>query len=461
MESLVTVACIPSLQNLILVGDHQQLRPHTQVRAHEDHPYYLNVSLFERLVNNNVEFDTLLKQRRMIPEIRRLLYPIYKNKVKDHPSVINPDVRPPVPGMGGVNSFFFTHQWPETRDDQMSCLNEQEAGMIVGLVAHLMYNGVDEQKITVLTFYNGQRKRILADLRRALEGYKFNVVTVDSYQGEENDVVILSLVRSNENNQIGFLNVDNRVCVALSRARCGFYIFGNGMLLYKNSKTWGTVIDILAGKCNKKKGLRDDVPAIQPARVGDKFPTRCSAHDRLVEIGSPDEWNKMFGGCDLRCSDTLPCGHPCELTCHPLPHELINCSKCRKPAVPADTSTASSDTVIAPYQKENGELQPRPTSGSMTSSQSKSTDSWKDYAIKEPARVQKHVDEYQSSPEKNSGQKLVDIGNTDEITKNVGQLSFGLDGASDAPGKADGKWRKWKETCTIRKDWSQEGSLLD
>ncbi|KAI7052693.1 hypothetical protein KC352_g45479, partial [Hortaea werneckii] len=55
LEAPVTVACMPSLQHLILVGDHEQLRPHCHVKAHEDKPYYLNVSLFERLVNNKLE----------------------------------------------------------------------------------------------------------------------------------------------------------------------------------------------------------------------------------------------------------------------------------------------------------------------------------------------------------------------------------------------------------------------
>ena len=53
------------------------------------------------------------------------------------------------------------------------------------------------------------------------------VTAVDNYQGEENDVIILSLVRSNQEGSVGFLGTDNRVCVALSRARNGFYAFGN------------------------------------------------------------------------------------------------------------------------------------------------------------------------------------------------------------------------------------------
>jgi superfamily I DNA and/or RNA helicase len=45
------------------------------------------------------------------------------------------------------------------------------------------------------------------------------VSTVDGYQGEENDIIILSFVRSNADNRIGFLKTNNRACVALSRAR--------------------------------------------------------------------------------------------------------------------------------------------------------------------------------------------------------------------------------------------------
>jgi len=45
------------------------------------------------------------------------------------------------------------------------------------------------------------------------------VTVVDNFQGEENDIVLLSLVRSNDENKIGFLNTENRICVALSRAK--------------------------------------------------------------------------------------------------------------------------------------------------------------------------------------------------------------------------------------------------
>jgi helicase required for RNAi-mediated heterochromatin assembly 1 len=188
MEAPVTAACVPSLEHLVLIGDHQQLRPHTQVREFEDEPYYLNLSLFERLVCNDVVFDTLTRQRRMIPEIRRLLYPIYDNTLKDHASVEDPENRPPIRGMGGTDSFFFTHEWPDDRDGYMSCVNPAEAKFIAGFFEYLVLNGEDPYKITVLTFYNGQRKRILNEIRARdeLRGFlRLKVVTVDSYQGEE------------------------------------------------------------------------------------------------------------------------------------------------------------------------------------------------------------------------------------------------------------------------------------
>lgn len=53
------------------------------------------------------------------------------------------------------------------------------------------------------------------------------VTSIDNYQGEENDIIILSLVRSNKEGKVGFLRTDNRVCVALSRAKIGLYAFGN------------------------------------------------------------------------------------------------------------------------------------------------------------------------------------------------------------------------------------------
>ncbi|OAL51624.1 P-loop containing nucleoside triphosphate hydrolase protein [Pyrenochaeta sp. DS3sAY3a] len=314
-ESPVTAACIPTLEHLILVGDHFQLRPHCQVHEFEDEPYFLNLSLFERLVNNEVEFDALARQRRMIPEIRRLLLPIYEETLKDHESVKDLENRPPVEGMGGNNSFFFCHEWPEDRDANMSTYNELEGEMVVNFIDYLLLNAVHPDKITVLTFYNGQRKLILRKMRKHphLQSYKeFKVVTVDSYQGEENDIVLLSLVRSNKRHAIGFLSSDNRACVALSRAKRGFYLFGNAELLACQSGTWAAVVDIM--QKNKSNGK---VTLGQKRRIGHMFPLVCSEHGNKTWIAEPNDFNLLQGGCGNDCTEDLLCGHKCSYRCHP------------------------------------------------------------------------------------------------------------------------------------------------
>jgi len=314
LEAPVAVACLPTLEHLVLVGDHQQLRPHCNVRELEDEPYFFNMSLFERMVCNDIQLDTLTRQRRMIPEIRRLLEPIYGNTLKDHPIVKTVGNRPDVEGMGGVNSFFFTHTWPEGKDSNMSTTNKNESEMIVGLLGYLILNGAQPGKVTVLTFYNGQRKFLQQAIHRhpALQGKPFKIATVDSYQGEENDIVILSLVRSNQNSEIGFLSNANRVCVALSRAKRGFYLFGNAELLANESMIWGVVVKTMWGH-----GKAKEIPMAVPTRIGYHLPLTCTNHGQKTFVQTPGDWEFINGGCTQQCGCSLPCGHTCRIRCHP------------------------------------------------------------------------------------------------------------------------------------------------
>lgn len=68
---------------------------------------------------------------------------------------------------------------------------------------------------------------------------------MDNYQGEENDIILLSLVRSNESGNVGFLKSENRICVALSRAKYGFYIMGNMDNFYNSGNLWKQIKDTL------------------------------------------------------------------------------------------------------------------------------------------------------------------------------------------------------------------------
>ncbi|KAK0863231.1 hypothetical protein LTR87_016287, partial [Friedmanniomyces endolithicus] len=470
LEAPITVACLPSLEHLILVGDHKQLRPHCHVKAHEDSPFFLNVSLFERLVNNNVEYNTLAKQRRMIPEIRRILYPIYGELIQDHASVRDPERRPDVPGMGGVNSFFFTHQWPEQRDDQMSSVNPDEAEMIMGFVEYLMVNGVQARDITILTFYNGQRKRILSLVRdnQRSERNIFRdglptIVTVDSYQGEENKVVILSLVRSNNHGKIGFLSIDNRVCVALSRAQCGFYIFGNAMLLYNEKyKTWLDVINIMAGK--KRKSER---PKHEPSRLNDKLPILCKDHDRQNLIGEAADWQTLSsnGGCDLKCDGTLACGHECVLNCHPYDHDTITCHQPCGKKLPCSHSRGLGRITDVSHgdQAVDGD-------GRLSRTTSETSSSWHSFAVEEPGRYATAAAALPSS-RRGSPQKQSPAKSEPKATKENLLVDFADDGTSQVlggrsvpgstvKGAAGGGGYKVPAT-RVKSGHSSEKSLLD
>jgi helicase required for RNAi-mediated heterochromatin assembly 1 len=155
LEGKVIGGMMESVEHLILVGDHQQLQASCTIRALETAPYHMNISMFERLINNSIRYVMLNKQRRMIPDVRKLLCinprPFYRS-LQDHESVLDRvHNRPPVPGMGGLDTYFFHHTWPEATSADCSRYNMSEAAMIARFFYYLCLNGVDPSKITVLT----------------------------------------------------------------------------------------------------------------------------------------------------------------------------------------------------------------------------------------------------------------------------------------------------------------------
>ncbi|KAJ5908508.1 hypothetical protein N7495_001190 [Penicillium taxi] len=316
-EAPVAAACFESLQQLILVGDHFQLKGVCEVKDLTGKPFYLDMSMFERLVGNMMPFSVLREQRRMAPEIRELVEPIY-GRLYDHISVTEYD---PVPGMGKARACFFNHRWIETGDDLASKLNEAEAEMVVEFFIYLLKKGVSPIKITIMTPYEAQRKTIwkLCKSRPYTNHLNPNIVTVDSYQGEENDIVLLSLVRNNNNASLGFLSQDNRICVAISRAKRGFFIFGNKNFVQAHSPLWLKVISILANR----------------GHITDKMPPGCKQFNevpggrpRFPKIGSSDSsissdtgdssdtlsappCTFVFRCCHTYCGLTEPHDHEC------------------------------------------------------------------------------------------------------------------------------------------------------
>ncbi|KAJ5795127.1 hypothetical protein N7457_001726 [Penicillium paradoxum] len=311
IEAPIAVACLPTLEHLILVGDHQQLRGQCANHELAGSPFHLDMSMFERLIINQMPYKVLQEQRRMLPEIRSLLAPIYGNLLRDHASVGNQRF---VPGMGTIRSFFFDHREHESNDSLASKVNDFEASMVVQFLAYLVLNGVPPERITILTFYNGQRKLILRKKTQnpVLATPYVKILTVDSYQGEENEIIILSLVRSNEHRGIGFLAQDNRLCVALSRARYGLFIFGNAQCVTGHSDFLHAVVDAMS----------EEEPYY---RIGRGLPLYCKQHSQKTVVKTLKDWDRIDGGCDKPCDKPLPCGHLCFYQCHRTNHDWLSC----------------------------------------------------------------------------------------------------------------------------------------
>lgn len=118
-----------------------------------------------------------------------------------------------------------------------------EASNVEKIVTKFFKSGVVPSQIGVVTPYEGQRSYIVnymqfnGTLKKEL--YKeIEVASVDAFQGREKDYIILSCVRSNEHQGIGFLNDPRRLNVALTRAKYGVVILGNPKVLSKVRLRW-------------------------------------------------------------------------------------------------------------------------------------------------------------------------------------------------------------------------------
>ena len=323
LEAHIIASLTPGCQHLILIGDHQQLRPTPAVYDLAKR-YKLDVSLFERMVNVGIQCEMLNVQHRMRPEIATLMKHIYDD-LENHESV---EKYEDIKGMK-KNMFFINHKYMEESSNQShSHVNEHEAKFLVALCRYLLQQGYKADQITLLTTYTGQMYAIRDCLQEedaikeplkpendsSFRGVR--VTTVDNFQGEENDIILLSLVRSNKDEKVGFIKIVNRACVALSRARKGFYCIGNFGLLSKHSDIWKKIVTDL-----KASGS-----------IGNVLPVVCQIHNDEISVKTAEDFNTKVpkGGCQRPCAVRLKCGHACTLECHPCDRDHVE-FRCQKP----------------------------------------------------------------------------------------------------------------------------------
>ncbi|KXJ97429.1 hypothetical protein Micbo1qcDRAFT_130288 [Microdochium bolleyi] len=219
-----------ALQRVVLCGDHYQNSPVIQSLAFR-HYANLEQSLFSRFVRLGIPVITLDQQGRARPSIAALYQWRYPN-LGNLPHVENADeFKAANAGFKYEYQFINVPDYKgkgETEPTPHFIQNLGEAEYAVAIYQYMRLLGYPAAKISILTTYAGQRALIRDVLnhrcaKNPIFGLPKIVTTVDKYQGEQNDYIILSMTRTS---RVGYLRDVRRLTVALSRARLGLYILG-------------------------------------------------------------------------------------------------------------------------------------------------------------------------------------------------------------------------------------------
>ena len=228
-------------KQVVLVGDHQQLGP--VIMNKKAAKAGLNQSLFERLVQLGCAPIRLNVQYRMHPCLSE--FPsnmFYEGSLQNGVTMqlhTRREVDFPWPVQDAPMMFWSNLGNEEISASGTSYLNRTEATNVEKIVSRFFKAGVQPSAIGVITPYEGQRSYIVSSMQSSgtfkKEMYKeVEVASVDAFQGREKDFIILSCVRSNDHQGIGFLSDPRRLNVAMTRAKYGFVVLGNPKVLSKH-----------------------------------------------------------------------------------------------------------------------------------------------------------------------------------------------------------------------------------
>ena len=273
------------LKRWIMIGDHHQLPP---VIKNMTFQKYSNMeqSLFTRFVKLGVPTVDLDAQGRC----RASLCDLFKWRYKALGNLAHVDARDEFQRANAGLRFDYQlvnvdefNGTGESEPQPFYYQNLAEAEYVVALFMYMRLVGYDAQRITILTTYNGQKHLIRDVLRKRcgshpLIGQPKKIATVDKYQGQQNDYVLLSLVRTKA---IGHLRDVRRLIVAMSRARLGLYVFARvslfrscfeltpvfNILLRRPTRLQLVLGETCAAACTRK--LDDPVPEASVRTVSD------------------------------------------------------------------------------------------------------------------------------------------------------------------------------------------------
>lgn len=241
-QALEPACWIPILKSnrVILAGDHCQLPP--TIKSHEAAKQGLSVTLFERMINQKPSTASLLNiQYRMNQSIMAFSSKhFYKSELIAHDSVKTGVLRinqEPVEFIDTAGCGYLEKQNPET----LSRYNDEEAALVIHqvekLIEEISPDHWMEEKITlgIITPYSAQVELLvkLAEASPLIEPLHklISINTVDAFQGQERDAIVISFVRSNNNQEVGFLADIRRTNVAMTRAKKKLMMVGDSATL--------------------------------------------------------------------------------------------------------------------------------------------------------------------------------------------------------------------------------------
>ncbi len=233
-QALEPACWIPILKadHLILAGDHCQLPP--TVKSSQGRSNALFHTLFEKLIKLYPEAVSFLDtQYRMNGQI--MAYPstvLYRGMLKAAPSVSQWTLQGDSQPIIFIDTAGAGYEESEADD---TLLNREEALFLKSHLSELLSQCRDLHRdavlpdVGVITPYRGQAtllKDMLAEINNKDFG-SLQITTIDGFQGQEKDIIYISLVRSNSDQAIGFLSDIRRMNVALTRARKKIVVIGD------------------------------------------------------------------------------------------------------------------------------------------------------------------------------------------------------------------------------------------
>ncbi len=246
-QALLPACWIPILRadRVIMAGDHRQLPP--TVKSREADQQGLGITLFEKLMDRPELSVMLNEQYRMHEQIMRFSsQQFYQDQLQanflvcDH--LLGPDF-PPVEFVDTAGCGFREFREPKT----LSTGNAEEAQLLLRHLA-MLFGKIEREapqllelpfSVGVISPYKAQIRTLTEQLKNSPMLSSFidyiGINTVDGFQGQERDVIYISLVRSNERGDIGFLKDIRRMNVALTRARKKLVVVGDSATLGKHA----------------------------------------------------------------------------------------------------------------------------------------------------------------------------------------------------------------------------------